>query len=121
MEHVQLKVDGMSCTNCALSIHKYLENQGVTEPKVSFMEGEVQFDLPADIKKEILIKGITNLGYKVRGQAEAAPIKKWLDNNKDRAIFCLIFAIPLVAHMLPGFNKIPGIHIFMNPYVQLGM
>jgi Cu+-exporting ATPase len=121
MEHVQLKVDGMSCTNCALSIHKYLENQGVTEPKVSFMEGEVQFDLPAAIKKENLIKGITNLGYKVRGQAEAAPIKKWLDNNKDRAIFCLIFAIPLVAHMLPGFNKIPGIHIFMNPYVQLGM
>lgn len=121
MEHIQLKVDGMSCTNCALSIHKYLENQGVVEPKVSFMEGEVQFDLPAELKKEKLVKGITNLGYKVRGQEEAAPSKKWLDNNKDRALFCLIFTIPLVAHMIPGFHKIPGMHVFMNPFVQLGM
>jgi Cu+-exporting ATPase len=121
MEHIQLKVDGMSCTNCALSIHKYLENQGAIEPKVSFMEGEVQFDLPADLKKETLLKGITNLGFKVRGQEEAAPKKKWLDNNKERAIFCLIFSIPLVVHMLPGMNQIPGIHIFMNPYLQLGL
>ncbi len=121
MEHIQLKVDGMSCTNCALSIHKYLENQGVSEPKVSFMEGEVQFDLPLEVKKETLIKGIANLGYKVRGQEEAAPKKKWLDNNKDRAIFCLIFAIPLVGHMLPGINQIPGVHIFMNPLVQLAL
>ena len=121
MEHIQLKVDGMSCTNCALSIHKYLENQGAIEPKVSFMEGEVQFDLPAEIKKETLIKGIANLGYKVRGQEEVAPKKKWLDNNKERAIFCLLFTLPLVAHMLPGVHQIPGMHFFMNPYVQLGM
>ena len=121
MEHIQLKVDGMSCTNCALSIHKYLENQGAVEPKVSFMEGEVQFDLPAEIKKETLIKGIANLGYKVRGQEEVAPKKKWLDNNKERAIFCLVFTLPLVAHMLPGVHQIPGMHFFMNPYVQLGI
>ncbi len=121
MEHIQLKVDGMSCTNCALSIHKYLENQGIKEPKVSFMEGEVQFDLPTDLKKETLVKGIHNLGYKVRGQEEAAPKKKWLDNNKDRAIFCLIFTIPLVSHMLPGINKIPGIHMLMNPIIQLAI
>jgi Cu+-exporting ATPase len=121
MEHIHLKVDGMSCTNCALSIHKYLENQGITAPKVSFMEGEVQFDLPTELKKETIVKGITNLGYKVRGQEEAAPKKKWLDNNKDRALFCLIFTIPLVGHMLPGIDKINGIHIFMKPFVQLAI
>ena len=121
MEHVQLKVDGMSCTNCPLSIHKYLENKGVSEPKVSFMEGEVQFDLPSEINKETLIKGIVNLGYKVRGQEEAAPKKKWLDNNKDRALFCLIFTLPLIAHMIPGVHRIPGMHVFMNPYVQLAI
>jgi len=121
MEHVQLKVDGMSCTNCALSIHKYLEHQGVIEPKVSFMEGEVQFDMPASLKKETLVKGIASLGYKVRGQEEAAPAKKWLDNNRDRAIFCFLFTIPLVAHMIPGFQQIPEMHVFMNPFVQLGM
>ncbi len=121
MEHIQLKVDGMSCTNCALSIHKYLENQGALEPKVNFMEGEVQFDLPATLKKEMLVKGITNLGYKVRGEQDAPPAKKWLDNNRDSALFCLIFTIPLVAHMIPGFHKIPGMHVFMNPLVQLAI
>ena len=121
MDHIELKVDGMSCTNCALSIHKYLQSQGAIEPKVSFMEGEVQFDLPSEIKIENLVKGITNLGYKVRGQEAAAPPKKWLDNNKDRALFCFIFTIPLVCHMLPGINKLPGIHILMQPLVQLAL
>jgi len=114
MESVQWKVDGMSCTNCALSIHKYLQANGIEEPKVSFMDGEVRFDMPQAIKKETLIQGIQKLGYKVRGQEEKQ-VKKWLDNNKDRALFSFVFAIPLVIHMIPGVH----IHFLMNPYVQL--
>ena len=114
MESVQWKVDGMSCTNCALSIHKYLQASGITEPKVSFMEGEVQFEMPSEINKETLIKGIQKLGYKVRGQEEKQT-KKWLDNNRDRALFSFLFTAPLVLHMLPGVH----IHFLMNPYVQL--
>jgi len=114
MESVQLKVDGMSCTNCALSIHKYLETSGIEAPKVSFMDGEVQFDMPQEINKETLIKGIQKLGYKVRGQEEKQ-VKKWLDNDKDRALFSFVFTVPLVLHMIPGVH----IHFLMNPYVQL--
>jgi Cu+-exporting ATPase len=117
MENVQWKVDGMSCTNCALSIHKYLQKEGISEPKVSFMEGEIQFELPENISKENLIKGIGGLGYKVRGEDGAAPKKKWLDNNQERAFFCLIFTLPLMVHMLPGVH----IHLLMNPYVQLAL
>lgn len=115
MEKVEWKVDGMSCTNCALSIHKYLQSNGVVEPKVSFMEGEVQFEMPSETTKEKLIKGIENLGYKVRGQEESAPKKKFLDNNKDRAFFCLIFALPILVPMLPGIHW----HFMMQPLVQL--
>ena len=115
MEKVEWKVDGMSCTNCALSIHKYLQSNGIVEPKVSFMEGEVQFEMTAETNKEKLIKGIQNLGYKVRGQEDAAPKKKWLDNNKDRAFFCLIFALPILVPMLPGIHW----HFMMQPLVQL--
>ncbi len=114
MESVQWKVDGMSCTNCALSIHKYLESEGVKEPKVSFMEGEVQFELPFEGSESKLKKGISSLGYKVRG-SEEEPTKKFLDNNKERTLFSLVFALPLVLHMLPGVH----IHWMMNPYVQL--
>jgi len=116
MESVQWKVDGMSCTNCALSIHKYLQTKGITEPKVNFMEGEVQFDMPENVTKETIIKGIQGLGYKVRGQEEAGAKKKWLDNNGERALFSFVFTLPLLIHMLPGVH----IHWLMNPYVQLG-
>ncbi|MCE2675540.1 MAG: cadmium-translocating P-type ATPase [Sediminibacterium sp.] len=116
MESVKLKVDGMSCTNCALSIHKYLETSGIEAPKVSFMDGEVQFDMPQEINKETLIKGIQKLGYKVRGQEEKQ-VKKWLDNDKDRALFSFVFTVPLVLHMIPGVH----IHFLMNPYVQLAL
>lgn len=53
MENIQWKVDGMSCTNCALSIHKYLSSQGIHEPKVNFMEGEVQFELADASQKSV--------------------------------------------------------------------
>jgi Cu+-exporting ATPase len=117
MENIQWKVDGMSCTNCALSIHKYLSSQGIHEPKVNFMEGEVQFELADADQKTSLMKGIQGLGYKVRGQDTEAASKKWLDNNKERAFFSLIFTIPLLLHMLPGLH----IHWLMNPYVQLAL
>jgi len=117
MENIQWKVDGMSCTNCALSIHKYLSSKGIHEPKVNFMEGEVQFELADAAQKPALIKGIQGLGYKVRGQATDEVPKKWLDNNKERAIFSFIFTLPLILHMIPGVH----IHWLMNPYVQLGL
>lgn len=117
MENIQWKVDGMSCTNCALSIHKYLNSKGIKEPKVNFMEGEVQFELVDTAQKPALIKGIQDLGYKVRGQEKEIEVKKWLDNNKERAFFSLIFTIPLMVHMIPGIH----IHWLMNPYVQLGL
>lgn len=117
MENIQWKVDGMSCTNCALSIHKYLNSKGIKEPKVNFMEGEVQFELVDTAQKPALIKGIQDLGYKVRGQEKEIEGKKWLDNNKERAFFSLIFTIPLMVHMIPGIH----IHWLMNPYVQLGL
>jgi Cu+-exporting ATPase len=115
MEEVQWKVDGMSCTNCALSIHKYLQSEGIKEPKVSFMEGEVQFQLPENVNKENLAKGIKGLGYKVRGNEEATPVKKWLDTQGERSAFCFLFTLPLLIQMLPGVH----IHWMMNPYVQL--
>ncbi|MFM6995415.1 MAG: heavy metal translocating P-type ATPase [Sediminibacterium sp.] len=118
MENIQWKVDGMSCTNCALSIHKYLSSKGIHEPKVNFMEGEVQFELVDAAQKPALIKGIQDLGYKVRGQeAEEGQTKKWLDNNKERAIFSMLFTLPLLVHMIPGLH----IHWLMNPYVQLAL
>ena len=68
METVQWKVDGMDCTNCALTIRMYLEKQGMKNVKVNFGTGDVAFDMNGENKEEQLAKGIHELGYKVKDE-----------------------------------------------------
>ncbi len=126
MEKVNWQVEGMSCTNCALSINKYLEKEGVKNIKVNFMGGDVSFDLEEAEKKDQLKKGIRSLGYTVvhghnehdhHGHDHNEKGKFRFKSHFQRFLFCLIFTIPLFfAHLLPWH-----IHFLMNPYVQLGL
>jgi P-type Cu+ transporter len=125
MEKVKWEVEGMSCTNCALTIHKYLEAEGVQNVKVNFMGGEVSFDLNGEnITKEKLQKGIRSLGYKVHSHdAEGHHHEHnertfWFKTHLQRFVFCLVFTLPLlITHTIPVIH----IHALMNPYVQLGL
>ena len=65
MEKVQWKVEGMTCSNCALTIHKYLEKEGMTEVKVNAIAGDVSFEMNGTHTREELAKGIEDLGYRV--------------------------------------------------------
>ncbi len=124
MEKVKWEVEGMSCTNCALTINKYLESKGVENVKVNFMGGEVSFDLNGgDITKDQLKKGINSLGYKVHSHDadghghDHNERSFWFKTHLQRFVFCLIFTIPLFfGHILPIH-----IHALMNPWVQFGL
>src|SRR3954452_944689 len=115
MEKLNWKVEGMSCTNCALTVHKYLEKQGAQNVKVNFIGGDVSFDKGNSLNEMALQKGINNLGYKVKNGIEGNTNKRFaFKNHLQRFLFCLVFTLPLMLHML-------GLHIgfLMNPYVQL--
>src|SRR4051812_5611670 len=120
MEKVKWEVEGMSCTNCALTIHKYLEAEGVENVKVNFMGGEVSFDINGNVTKEQLKKGIRSLGYKVHSSEAGAHGHDhehdektfWFKTHLQRFIFCLIFTVPLlITHTIPFIH----IHALMNP------
>jgi P-type Cu+ transporter len=116
MESVQWKVEGMTCTNCVLTISKFLEKEGLSEVKVNMIGGEVSFDLNEKSTKEKIIKGIEGLGYRVlTGDEKAVSQKAVLPVNLQRFLFCLVFTIPLMLHMFVH------IHILMNPWVQLAL
>ena len=118
MEKVQWKVEGMTCANCALTIHKYLEREGMKEVKVNAMGGDVSFEMNGTHKKEQLVKGIEGLGYRVAGQQELIHKKrKILSTSLERFWFCFPFTIVLMLHMIPGIE----IHFLMNPRVQLAL
>lgn len=118
MEKVDWKVEGMTCTNCALTINRYLEKEGLKEVKVNFIGGEVSFELNGNHTKEQLAKGIGDLGYKVVNENEKSKVKskKFFSNHLQRFLFCLPFTLILMLHMLPWH-----IHFLMNPWIQLAI
>ncbi len=121
MEKVEWKVEGMDCTNCALTISKYLNKEGLKDVKVNFIGGDVSFEIEEQADKNAIAKGIDDLGYKVVA-AELAPaaapkkfnLQRMFQNHLQRFLFCLPFTAVLMLHMLPWH-----IHFLMNPWIQL--
>lgn len=119
MEKIQWKIDGMTCTNCALTINKYLQNQGAKNVSVA-IDGDVSFELNGNKTPSQVAKGIESLGYKVdRNDVAHTEIKRkpLLADNVQRFWFCLPFTLVLMLHMIPGVH----IHFLMNPWIQLAL
>lgn len=117
MEKVNWKVSGMSCTNCALTIDKYLQGKGMQDIRVNFLGGEVSFQLPDGINKTIIQEGIGGLGYQVKNGESGNSKKPLFSSHLQRFAFCAIFTFPLMLHMIPGLH----IHFLMNPYLQIAL
>ncbi|MBO9200353.1 MULTISPECIES: heavy metal translocating P-type ATPase [Niastella] len=119
MNKVNWKVDGMTCSNCALTVQQYLTSEGLENVKVNLMGGEVSFDITENNEQK-LIKGIESLGYTVQNDnlPGAKKRKRLFTSHKQRFLFCLIFTLPLMLHML---DKWLHLHWLMNPWVQLGL
>ena len=114
-ENVALDVKGMSCTNCALTITKYLEKQGMQNVYVDFIQGKVNFSLANNASTKDLIKGINSLGYQVMTPTNVGDksATKFFESIDNRFYFCLIFTLPLLLHMV-----LP-IGLLHHPIVQL--
>lgn len=120
MEKVEWKVSGMDCNNCALTIRKYLEKEGMKDVKVNFATGDVSFESGGSASAPALAKGIEGLGYAVEGseiKSVTKPRKPLLDTHLKRFLFCLPFTAVLWLHMIPGLH----LHWLMNPWVQLAL
>ncbi len=120
MEKVTWKVDGMTCANCALTINKFLEKQGMQQIRVNPIDGDVSFELMEGTDKNRLKKGIDDLGYHVSSDAVGDKKTKaaFLSTNVQRLVFCLPFTLVLMLHML---ESVVHIHWLMNPWIQLAL
>lgn len=122
MENIQWKVEGMTCSNCALTVNKYLQKQGAKDIAVNLIDGDVSFKLNGDNTQQKIAKGIESLGYKVETTA-AAPVKKKkiLQTNLQRFWACLPFTAILLLHMFPALHHHPLFSWIMNPWAQLAI
>lgn len=114
---MELKVSGMTCSNCALGIQKALEKDGVKNIFVDFASGTVRYggdDIPG--QAENVIKRIESLGFAV-SDAPSGEIKaqKGLSPLEWKFYISAFFAIPL---MMAMFLPIPLLH---NGFFQLAL
>jgi Cu+-exporting ATPase len=120
METTNWKVEGMTCSNCSLTVARFLEKKGKRNVKVNLISGDVIFDKDDNKDNDNLIEGIEELGYKVKTDAPASrqPKKRIFENHLQRFLFCAIFTLPLLLHMLDRWIHIAWL---MNPWVQLAL
>ncbi len=122
MEKVNWKVEGMTCSNCALTIDKYLRHEGMQNVKVNLVSGEVIFDVIEKESETKVHKGVESLGYKVMGLAEAektASAKKPINKFLRYVLICTPFTLVLMLHMIPGVHDwAPWL---MNSWLQLAL
>lgn len=119
METINWKVEGMSCSTCALTVGKYLEKRGGQNVRVSLASGDVSFDIDEEESPERLQKGIHELGYTVVGdRKDAATVHRPFNKHLRYFLFCLPFTVLLMLPMVPGW---PGADWLMQPWVQLSI
>ena len=82
-KQIILPVTGMTCANCALTIHKYLEKQGMKDVRVNAMGGDVSFEINGNKKEEDLAKGNLFATGLVAGGALAGVIVAILSVNES--------------------------------------
>jgi P-type Cu+ transporter len=111
-KEVQIKVEGMHCTNCAMNVSRVLHNQGLQDVNVDFATGEVTFEAPDDGQVPVAVRNIEELGYKVVKNKEDHHHENH-DSVRRRFFISLVFTVPLLLHMFLPF------HLLHNPWFQL--
>lgn len=103
-EIIELKVDGMDCNNCAMSISRYLERRGLEDVFVNFQTKEVRFQPGEnDLDLSKIKAGIEKLGFSVI--EEELPEAFWTLEKK--LLLSALFSLPLLlGHllMMAGLN-----------------
>ncbi|MBI3509854.1 MAG: cadmium-translocating P-type ATPase [Bacteroidetes bacterium] len=111
-EHIDLKIEGMDCANCATGITKRLTKKGYHDVQVNFATGEASLEMAENASMEDVIGEIEDLGYKVlRGEEK----KKITIGIREKFWFCLLFTIPLFF----GHFFLPHDHFLLRPATQL--
>ncbi|MEZ4896725.1 MAG: cation-translocating P-type ATPase [Saprospiraceae bacterium] len=116
VDRMELRVEGMTCTNCANSVKKYLESEGLQDVAVNYAAKEVHFATPGkQMDWEEIRKGLAGLGYQLILGSENPPY--W--NLTRKWVVSAIFTVPLfLLHMTHMFGVVMP-EFLTNPWTQL--
>lgn len=107
--HLNLNIDGMTCTGCEIRIENALKKLGgVVEVKASFSSSNVYIAYDANvIGSEQIIQKIEKLGYVVRNKPNADAVQ--ISVTQLLGIGIVLFALYVVVNNTVGVNFMPEI------------
>jgi len=110
-----VKVEGMTCSNCALSVTKSLEKLGLENVHTDFINGEVVFDKNETVEFEEISVALDKIGYKAVSSSKTETEERFSTIDK-KFFFSLIFTVPLFSHMF-----FPHESLINNAWVQFSL
>jgi len=118
--HIVLNVEGMSCTNCALTVSNAIKQDGGAEIDVNFTTGEASFYLDNPNLLDSITTSIKQAGYRVGimndSQSHDHNSEEGTSDLEKKFYFTLFFTIPLFSHMF-----LPFVDLLQQPLVQLAL
>ncbi len=114
---IELKVEGMTCVNCAASVTRFLERKGLKDVYVNFSTNEVRFvQGEQPVALDVIKAGVQKLGYTVVEEARA---KGWWNLERQLLVSAIFTAPLLLGHILMSL----GVHLsFMhNNWLQFAL
>jgi P-type Cu+ transporter len=115
METLNWKIEGMHCSNCALTISRYLEKEGLQNVKVSLVGGDLSFDWNGHTGLKKIHDGIGALGYGIVEEAGPEQKKGPINKHLLYLLVCTPFTALLMIHMLGPAMRM---HWIMNGWTQ---
>jgi P-type Cu+ transporter len=115
---IELKVDGMTCSNCAASLNRFLDRKGLKDVYVNFSTNEIRFAQGEKIiPMEEIKSGIKKMGYEV---IEEGKTGKWWTLER-KLLISAILTIPLFAQHFLMMANIQWLAFLENPWLQLAL
>lgn len=111
VKKIKLRVNGMSCANCAAGIQKHLIKNGIQHVTVNFSTAEATFNTTDTYSENEVINLITSLGYSIEKNTEEDG--QSLSKVEKYFYFTLFFTLPLFSHMF-----FPKDSFIQNPLLQ---
>ncbi len=115
MKKISLKIEGMSCSACSVSLEKYLNKQdGVVNASVNLVLAQAQIEYDGKkLKLDDLNRFVSEAGFKSAGE-----YKLDLENKKDHSkIKLIIYLIILLVLMYVSMGHMLGLP--QIPYLQM--
>lgn len=103
-----LKIDGMTCINCALSLEKSVKSIGIDQVLVNFANRELIFENDQEISQQQIDKAIQRAGFSIAKETNTNDLVK-----KIITAFSFVVAIYFMITMF--------LSVHINPWIDFGL